>query len=573
MNYEVNKTYTMTVLFADAKGRYVNVQSPEKQVFKIDIEGQLAQAPKTLSGRRVDVVCTGDAINFPPNFMLAEKYFSNSLKLKHKTRGKCLGLLEGLKVEFKKSIIYSSTPNQPGANKLYEIAREIAAFMNTDGGELYCGVDDEGYVVGVENDLPVLASVAITGINGKTDKDWSYKPTHDGFSQKLRNVVRFYLGDFASTLMGDPEFLTDETTGVVYVKIVIKPSLDEFVYLGVHENVYYRTGTSAVLLEGRSRERYARFRFKNFTQTEHALDGVAQDGRPNASRSICEERPDDLTVVGIADQQAIGKLIHYNLPDWADKLIFEDLGAVYCRENCNMTVIDWSWDQIKKYLGTYFPRSYAESYCIFSEYFKAHQDDYIGKSQLSIYDFGCGTGGGTMGLIAAIEDQLPAVSEIHVKGLDGNKYALRMFELVFNQQPNRRKIGFKFDVVPVKIDDIYDLSVVTDVMSDRYDFVITFKAICELVSKQQFEERNPYGHVVHSFLPKLKYGGLMCLVDVTTKIGNEWIPHLIDKGIGEEGVEVISRNAGYNESFYVTHSHAQNDLSKIAWRIIKAKQK
>jgi len=78
MNYEANKTYTMTVLFADAKGRYVNVESPEKQVFKVDIEGKLVKPPKSLSGRKVDVVCTGYAVDTPPNFMLAEKYFAGT---------------------------------------------------------------------------------------------------------------------------------------------------------------------------------------------------------------------------------------------------------------------------------------------------------------------------------------------------------------------------------------------------------------------------------------------------------------------------------------------------------------
>lgn len=106
MKYEANKTYTMTVLFADAKGRYLNVQSapPDKEVFKIDIAGKLARPPKSLSGKHIDVVCTGEAVDVPPNFMLAEKYFAAVPPVPKV--GKCLGIDEGLRVEFKKTIIY-----------------------------------------------------------------------------------------------------------------------------------------------------------------------------------------------------------------------------------------------------------------------------------------------------------------------------------------------------------------------------------------------------------------------------------------------------------------------------------
>lgn len=56
------------------------------------------------------------------------------------------------------------------------------------------------------------------------------------------------------------------------------------------------------------------------------------------------------------------------LPQWLDNLIFEQFGAKYCRSNADMTVIDWDKNDVLNYLGTYFPRSYAESYCIFTEF-------------------------------------------------------------------------------------------------------------------------------------------------------------------------------------------------------------
>jgi hypothetical protein len=57
------------------------------------------------------------------------------------------------------------------------------------------------------------------------------------------------------------------------------------------------------------------------------------------------------------------------LPNWLNELIFETLGAKYCRSNADMTVIDWDKNDILNYLGTYFPRSYAEAYTIFRNKF------------------------------------------------------------------------------------------------------------------------------------------------------------------------------------------------------------
>ena len=84
--------------------------------------------------------------------------------------------------------------------------------------------------------------------------------------------------------------------------------------------------------------------------------------------------------------------VRLTLPDWLDRFIYNDLKGIYCRSNEDMTVIDWDKSDVLKYLGTYFPRSYTEAYCIFSHYMKV-VNPYEHKTELSIFDFGCGTGG------------------------------------------------------------------------------------------------------------------------------------------------------------------------------------
>lgn len=69
---------------------------------------------------------------------------------------------------------------------------------------------------------------------------------------------------------------------------------------------------------------------------------------------------------------------------------------------------------------------------------------------------------------------------------------------------------------------------------------------------------------------KLKVGGLMLLVDVTTYncVSQEWLPQMLDKGIEEVHAHVVGKNVGYNQCFTVSHSKCLQDRSKVAWRLI-----
>jgi SAM-dependent methyltransferase len=231
------------------------------------------------------------------------------------------------------------------------------------------------------------------------------------------------------------------------------------------------------------------------------------------------------------------------LPEWLDKHIFEVLGAKYCRSNTDMTVIDWDKSDVLNYLGTYFPRSYVESYCIFYKYFENFKLDYISKEELSIFDFGCGTGGEIIGLISAITERFANVKTINIVALDGNKHSLRLYEDVLEKFRSQSKIQINNRIVPIEIDDFYDLSVIESVITTQFDIIITFKAICEFVTKQRFEQDNPYEHITNTFLPKLFDKGIMLLVDVTTynDVSQEWLPQMIDKGLSDVNCKIVDR--------------------------------
>lgn len=277
-----------------------------------------------------------------------------------------------------------------------------------------------------------------------------------------------------------------------------------------------------------------------------------------------------------------------NLPLWLDELIFKQLGAQYRCSNKDMTVIDWDKNDMLNYLGTYFPRSYAESYCIFCNIFSSlinysprcglyehGLENWECKTEISVFDFGCGTGGEIIGMLDALKESMPSLRKVTIVAFDGNQHALRLFEKVIKVYFERSDIDIQYKVIPFEIDDFYDLSILDSIISQKFDIVMTFKAICEFVTKDRFEKQNAYKHFAQSFLPKLTDDGIMLITDVTSynDVSQEWLPNMMDCGLNNVGCDVIGKNTGYNQSYYVSHSLCRNDVSKIAWRIIKKENK
>ena len=262
------------------------------------------------------------------------------------------------------------------------------------------------------------------------------------------------------------------------------------------------------------------------------------------------------------------------LPQWLDNLIFEQLGAKYCRCNSDMTVIDWDKNDVLNYLGTYFPRSYAESYCIFEKYFKYDMDGFCDKTELSILDFGCGTGGEIIGLITVLFKYFKNLKKVRIVAIDGNLYALQLYEKVLNEFMKRIDFEIESHSAHICIDDFYDLSILNNVIKRKFDIIISFKAICEFVTKQQFEKENAYKHITGILLPKLTDWGLMLLVDVTTynNTSQEWLPKMLDRGLAATGCYVTDKNEGYNQTYIISHSRTTCDASRVAWRMITKKK-
>ena len=72
------------------------------------------------------------------------------------------------------------------------------------------------------------------------------------------------------------------------------------------------------------------------------------------------------------------------LPRYLDDYIFQNLGAIYRKSGPAFVSNRWDRAKTLEYLGTYFPRSYSESFCIFSDYFQIIGQDFVNDGRKNV---------------------------------------------------------------------------------------------------------------------------------------------------------------------------------------------
>lgn len=92
--------------------------------------------------------------------------------------------------------------------------------------------------------------------------------------------------------------------------------------------------------------------------------------------------------------------------------------------------VGYAEEDLRRYLGTYYPRSLLETYDIASELFrKIFGTEVRTDGELKILDLGCGLGGALAGLLFAVLERF-GVRKVSVDGFDANEASLRTFERI-----------------------------------------------------------------------------------------------------------------------------------------------
>lgn len=222
-----------------------------------------------------------------------------------------------------------------------------------------------------------------------------------------------------------------------------------------------------------------------------------------------------------------------NMPEWLRSYIYDDLGGSYDPDRIEFQN-NLESDETKnlRYIGTYFPRSYTESYCIFSNLFEngAYRNIVKEKQNLRILTFGCGTGGDLMGLIDAIEERLPWINDLTIVAYDGNFIAVDILRQIVTRQEIKCRFNLNVDYAPVPMREPKDFDLYCNCIKQSFDLIVSMKMVNELFRRDVLTTQ-PYKTFMEALACKLDNNGVLLVLDVPIKVKEQNIPLLLTTGL------------------------------------------
>lgn len=228
---------------------------------------------------------------------------------------------------------------------------------------------------------------------------------------------------------------------------------------------------------------------------------------------------------------------NYNIPQWLDNYIFENLGAVINKNPVKVKKnVNNSHQDNLEYLGTYFPRTYAEIMTVMGKLYNETNyfllEEIKNKRSLSILSVGCGTGGEVVGLIDSLAG-IMKITDISITLADGNRDALNIASNIIGARNFEEMLPTKIQVINETITSSSGFRRIAGMLSSPrdFDFIITSKLINELLDQFDY----PYSEFIKTFCDHLTPTGLMIITDTTDERSNKtnikYIPKIMNNDL------------------------------------------
>lgn len=184
-----NSLVNITLVSADLNKRKIKAKAPS--IYIQDFLDENEELPISIKSHLIDSLDNFGVFSDDYTVFLEKRANSifNELKkridLKHKEdkqEDKVKELIiggENEALEIKSTLRFDIKEGVVNKKLEYVIAKTVSAFLNTEGGTLIVGVDDDGNTLGLEKDIQTLT-----------------KQNIDGFELHLRQVIKKYLSDY-----------------------------------------------------------------------------------------------------------------------------------------------------------------------------------------------------------------------------------------------------------------------------------------------------------------------------------------------------------------------------------------
>lgn len=248
-----NSIVNITLVGADLNKRKIRAKAPS--IYIQDFLDENAELHKSIKSHLIDNI-DDFGIHSDDYSVFLEKRatsiynalknrieFTNTEKIEDTELKELILIGENEKLEMKSTLRYDLRQNIVNKNLEYVIAKTVSAFLNSEGGILIIGVDDNGNALGLEKDIETFS-----------------KKDVDGLELHLRNIIKKHLGSNFEKHLKITFPIIDEKT-ICKVKI-LKSGRPVFANFEGKDSFYVRNGNSSIPKNREEQSEYEKLHWK-----------------------------------------------------------------------------------------------------------------------------------------------------------------------------------------------------------------------------------------------------------------------------------------------------------------------